>query len=87
MDTPVARFFSQVTQTLYSYTTSVDGVNGAIHPDIIGVTEPLFLDDIREQADMYMCVVLGGVHSRGVTLLDWVDPGKQTMQRHHGQGH
>lgn len=72
MDTLVARFFSQVTRTLYSYTTKVEEFGGAIHSDIIGVTVPLFPDEIREQADMYMCVELGGEHSRGVTLLDWV---------------
>lgn len=72
MDTAVARFFSQVTKTLYSYTTKVEEFGGAIHSDIIGVTVPLFPDEIREQADMYMCVELSGEHSRGVTLLDWV---------------
>lgn len=72
MDTPIARFFSRVTQTLYSYTTKVEEFGGAIHSDIIGVTVPLFPDEIRDQADMYMCVELGGEHSRGVTLLDWV---------------
>ncbi len=72
MDTPVARFFWRVTETLYSYTTKVEEFGGAIHSDIIGVTVPLFPDEIRDQANMYMCVELGGEHSRGVTLLDWV---------------
>jgi purine nucleosidase len=72
MDTPVARFFSRVTQTLYAYTTKTAALGGAIHSDIIGVTVPLFPDEILDQADMYMCVELGGEHSRGVTLLDWV---------------
>ncbi|MBZ9603299.1 nucleoside hydrolase [Phyllobacterium chamaecytisi] len=72
MDTPVARFFHRVTQTLYSYTTNVEEFGGAIHSDIIGVTVPLFPAEILDRANMYMCVELGGEHSRGVTLLDWV---------------
>lgn len=72
MNTPVARFFSRVTQTLYSYTTKIEAFGGAIHSDIIGVTVPLFPEEIFDQADMYMCVELGGEFSRGVTFLDWV---------------
>lgn len=72
MTTPVAKFFHRITETLYSYTNDIEGVAGAIHSDIIGVTVPLFPDEIRDQADMYMAVELGGELSRGVTFLDWV---------------
>jgi purine nucleosidase len=72
MGTPVAQFFHRVTETLYSYTKGVEGIDGAIHSDIIGVTVPLFPEETLDQADMYMCVELGGEYSRGVTLLDWV---------------
>lgn len=72
METPVARFFHRVTETLYGYTEGVERLNGAIHSDIIGVTVPLFQDETLEQADIFMCVELGGEFSRGVTLLDWV---------------
>jgi purine nucleosidase len=72
MDTPVARFFHRVTETLYSYTEGVEGLKGGIHSDIIGVTVPLFPDETVDQAEMFMCVELGGEFSRGVTFLDWV---------------
>ncbi|MEO4042154.1 nucleoside hydrolase [Hoeflea sp. CAU 1731] len=72
MGTPVGSFFHRITETLYSYTQGTEGIDGAIHSDIIGVTVPLFPDEILDQADMYMCVELGGEYSRGVTLLDWV---------------
>lgn len=72
METPVAKFFHRVTQTLYDYTEGVEGLGGAIHSDIIGVTVPLFPDGTLEQAEMHMSVELGGEICRGVTLLDWV---------------
>jgi inosine-uridine nucleoside N-ribohydrolase len=72
LDNPVAKFFHRVSETLYAYTDGIEGIEGAIHSDIIGVTVPLFPEDTLEQADMYMCVELGGEFSRGVTLLDWV---------------
>jgi purine nucleosidase len=72
MDTPVAKFFHRITQTLYEYTREVEGLAGSIHADIIGVTVPLFPEDTLDQAEMHMSVELGGEISRGVTLLDWV---------------